>query len=614
MKRTLQHIIDSKAQKQFEQSIPNEWIIRSQKENDYGIDYEIEIFNNSISTGIIFKVQLKGTKKLKKLKNENISFSLGIEHIEYFIKELNIPTFLIIADIESENTYWTNVLLDRELRENYNKAVDKNSKSITLHIPSSNLLPKDIQLLAIEYSKCMNFISARYLSKASNVQFSNIHEQLELDDKEITNFQYKVDMLKIGKINEHFKNKHFDKATSYIDSLVNSNETNVQTKLFSLLIFEKIVIIEEAGKRKLSAKELSSIRYPVLLKIKNVTKKGPNNLKLFALTLMATNRLQILSQDEFNLFINKKINEDSGDGFWLNELFLQRILLNKKIQIIYRQINRYINIAFNNKYYAIIPSIVDRFAESVATFLLRINEEGLTTTYDYYANDVKRNINNSIMISYYYKEWDTIIDLCTHMFIISISTIENSKDRYKTGKEIIYNLIDEIIADQKVNSNIKSKFTNTVKLYKELYSSNNEKREFSIEEEREVYIRMAGSLGINLNDSNDEIANIVNIGLADLNPERVLKNCQHFYVKYTGGGLPAQWLRLPSAGSKALICTKHGHTICGITLDGLYRLLKNKYCDNCIDNFPHHNKWKWTRVWQQKQDKLYFKKYKLFGR
>lgn len=608
MKRTLQHKINSAAQKQFEQIIPDEWAIRNQKENDYGIDYEIEVFNNDLSTGIIFKIQLKGTKNLKILKNNNLSFSIDIDHIKYFIEELNIPTFFIIADIVNNKTYWNNILLDRDLRNSYHKTKINGNKSVTMHIPLNNLLPKDTQLLSLEYGKCMNYLSARYLSDKNNIQFSDIVEHVDFKDGDIINFQNKVDILKIEKISKCINKNDFTTARKYIASLLNSNETNIPTKFQSLLFDEKIELINQTNKQKLSVKDLGIISQPYISKMKELTKYGPKHLKLFSLSLVTTNRLLILSQDEFNLFLNKKINTEDSDVYWLSELYLLRIKLNKEIQTLYRQLNRFINIAFSKEYYSIIPKIVDKFSEAVTIFLVRLKEEELTDISEFYNNDITRNIKNSILISYNYKDTEDIVSLCSRLFIISISQKDDDDNKFEQSHGLITQILDEIITDKEYCLLIKSMVKTSLQLFKDIYSKPPNQVDFTIEEEKEVYIRMAESLGINLNDNNDGISKIINIGIKDLNPERVLKNCLHFYVKLMGGGLPAQWLKLPSAGSKALICTKHGHTICGITLDGLFNLLNNKYCAKCNDCLPHDTKWKWTRQWQQEQDKLYFKK------
>ena len=50
MKRPNQHVIDTQAQRLFQQSLPAEWVIRPLA-SDYGIDYEVEIVEGGLLTG-----------------------------------------------------------------------------------------------------------------------------------------------------------------------------------------------------------------------------------------------------------------------------------------------------------------------------------------------------------------------------------------------------------------------------------------------------------------------------------------------------------------------------------------------------------------------------------
>ena len=116
---------------------------------------------------------------------------------------------------------------------------------------------------------------------------------------------------------------------------------------------------------------------------------------------------------------------------------------------------------------------------------------------------------------------------------------------------------------------------------------------------------MAESLGIDLNEPDDEIAKIVRIGLQDLNPERVLKNCEHLFVSLGACGIPGRMLGLPTAGFKYIHCTKHGYGVGALKLDSAYGTLCDEHCNKCLDKKPHPENWHWTRDWQQKQDKTY---------
>jgi hypothetical protein len=119
-----------------------------------------------------------------------------------------------------------------------------------------------------------------------------------------------------------------------------------------------------------------------------------------------------------------------------------------------------------------------------------------------------------------------------------------------------------------------------------------------VEEEYQIYTQMAQAMGINLDDPNNMIARIVKIGLQDLNPERVLKKCKHLFVYVGHYGIPAEMLKLYTAGSKYLRCLKKDVAIGGQSLDGIYDSMKRDYCSGCKNIDPWPDDWRWTRSWQ----------------
>jgi hypothetical protein len=76
--------------------------------------------------------------------------------------------------------------------------------------------------------------------------------------------------------------------------------------------------------------------------------------------------------------------------------------------------------------------------------------------------------------------------------------------------------------------------------------------------ESEMYAQMAGGLGVRLADTSQE-ADDLRLGLKDMNPERVLRNCTYLYVK-PGALTPlGKAILLLTAGDKVLRCTLYGY-------------------------------------------------------
>ncbi|WP_233900505.1 DUF4365 domain-containing protein [Tenacibaculum piscium] len=106
-KRPKQHQLEDLSRAKFQLCLPEKWVIRD-KDKDYGIDCEVELFDdNENSTGILFYVQLKATGSKKKSEIFNVDFR--IDTLEYF-KQLEIPVLLARYSQHLDKVYvkWVN--------------------------------------------------------------------------------------------------------------------------------------------------------------------------------------------------------------------------------------------------------------------------------------------------------------------------------------------------------------------------------------------------------------------------------------------------------------------------------------------------------------------------
>ena len=110
MKRPLQHIIENKSKKLFNDIVPDEWVSR-ELGDDYGYDYLIEIFDNYKSTGKTFYVQLKGTSQ--KIVKNTIQIQIDKDNLEYFNKSL-LPVLLVFCSSTTNQAWavWANELIN----------------------------------------------------------------------------------------------------------------------------------------------------------------------------------------------------------------------------------------------------------------------------------------------------------------------------------------------------------------------------------------------------------------------------------------------------------------------------------------------------------------------
>lgn len=155
------HITDELGQAQLRSVfVPHGWVV-NKVEHDYGIEFEIEIFEQHKSTGASFKVQLKSSEQGAHSASEDfLSQEIDIQNAEYLCHEVRTPVALIHADVKARRTFWHMPQLDAVALE---KLSGGNSASITFRIPTANELPATLEGLLEAVVQASNILAIRIL-------------------------------------------------------------------------------------------------------------------------------------------------------------------------------------------------------------------------------------------------------------------------------------------------------------------------------------------------------------------------------------------------------------------------------------------------------------------
>lgn len=132
--RPIQHIIETSSKKAFEKLLPDEWVAR-QLSPDYGIDYMVEIFRDSKSTGKFFYVQLKGTDQ--KIHNNEVKVSLRISALGYY-QSLPLPILFVVYSRPLAK-FW-GIWVNEYLRT---KKIRKKQQTVQLRLKRSYVIDKE---------------------------------------------------------------------------------------------------------------------------------------------------------------------------------------------------------------------------------------------------------------------------------------------------------------------------------------------------------------------------------------------------------------------------------------------------------------------------------------
>jgi len=122
--RPIQHELEDESRLAFE-SLLGSWVYR-RKTPDYGIDGEVEVFDESRkASGQQFLVQLKAALKTK----SQPGISLAVEWIKYY-QSLELPVLLVLWVKKSGKTFW-------RWASDIDLYYAKQTKSLTVHLPNA---------------------------------------------------------------------------------------------------------------------------------------------------------------------------------------------------------------------------------------------------------------------------------------------------------------------------------------------------------------------------------------------------------------------------------------------------------------------------------------------
>lgn len=110
--RPTQHIIEKQSLNILSKVLPQQWIMRHQSVDDYGIDIEIEFVDNKGNvSGDFFKAQVKGATQISMNTEGRISFS-GIKYstLNYWTRiSRHLHVIVFYVDVTNERIFWTPV-------------------------------------------------------------------------------------------------------------------------------------------------------------------------------------------------------------------------------------------------------------------------------------------------------------------------------------------------------------------------------------------------------------------------------------------------------------------------------------------------------------------------
>lgn len=562
---------------------------------DYGRDFEIEIFHNGKSTGILFNVQLKSSVSSSYSKDKTfVSVELKVRNARYHAQELHLPTFVMQADIIQNRLFWSAPQIDLALLANLAKST--NAKTCTVRVPVQNELPATAPRLVETVSQLAALLASRRMMEIEAAPYVAATSSMEEGAGLSRALRDKSDALDLWVAQSVTEAGDFSAARQTLQEVLSSPRSSVEWKFFAILLEEKNERLALHADDNLHANHLGVI-LATTAKLQKLTRKGPGALKFYALLARVAGEFYQLVREDWGLYQNWKAHETTGDLWWRAGLRARRTEVSHRVLRKYEQFLRLVRLSETTTYQPALPLALLRIVEGALALILRLESEGIPDAAASIHDSVFRVCKLAAAIAAQFGRDNERAHATVYAAMLS-------RDR---GAECVLWAEREIdqIADAELREWARSMVANQ---RKSLANDTTADESVSVTTEQQVYENMASALGIDLSDIYNPITEMVLTGIADFDPTRVLRDCSHMFVTLSRRGpgllyfMLAQQLQLPTMGAKIVYCTLHEYRSEGVSLDETYQRFRKDYCDQCPDRSPRDPGWQYTHEWQLEEN------------
>jgi hypothetical protein len=587
MERPRQHEIDDLGQNLLRGVFaPRGWVVR-EIPTDYGLDFEIEIFNGGKSTGAIFKVQLKSSENTRySADGQFLSQALNAESANYLCRELRLPVILLHADVAAKRVFWTAPQLATEAIEKL--VAQTTSTTITIRIATANELPARLEALVETIGRVETLLASKVVADAPVSDFlASIDGQVDKDglSRELRD---KSDALKLQKADELFLQGRYAEARERVQKVINDPDAVVESKFWAWCSADRLETVAMA-KAGAPQAEMPRWHLTVAVNMQKLTRKGPAHLKFYALIARKAAELDILTHRHVGLVMNWKAHQQEGDPFWRVGLLFELASNLRTINRTYNECVRLAGYTAKSKHRWALPQALVRVVNSLSILIGILELEGRKEAAENYRASGFQICRLAAWIGANDGDYKNVALAALSAMML---TRDHSSEQVQWARDTVATIPDEQLradAERKVERNLRR--YRGEKLDGDVLTSPGQAIE-----------NMASAIGIDLSDPNSGAARAVRLGITDLDPSRVLKNCEHIFVTIGSYGLLGHVLKVPTVGSKIIHCVLHTLALEGVSLDTTYQFFQQKFCSNCADASPRPPGWRYSEKWQQEEN------------
>ena len=606
MERPPSQITDAAGQRQMRAIFePLGWAVRQvPQDTDIGVDFEVEIFENFQSTGVLFKIQLKSSTRSEYSQKRNvIRQPIKRKHLLYYCKQLPEPLILLHADVTSGRIFWLAPQLE-QFPSSWTGG-SRGSSKVHVDVPLANELAQTIDRLVRTVGRLKLVMGTRSLLDAPVPTFLNSIKGQVDEDRLIRELRDKSDALKLSQLQALYCARRYSEAVDSIAKILRDPECSVENRFWALLEKERIDwrVAAVSGSPQIVLPEISLRNAK---ERQQLTKHGPSALKLFALIDRKAVELEILCSRVAGLGMNYKNLVTQKSMYWALQAFTERLLLEQQLWRKFNQCVRLASLASVSHHRFAQARPLCRIPQATMFYLVSLEVDGRHDLAKKFALSAFQIAKLAARIAERNGD-DNMLKLAASS---AIQLAESGGNECAVwAKEAVQRIEDET-----------SRRDGFALLDRQVRRTKGEKMEgdiFGPATAEQIYTNMATGIGIDMSSPDDPVAKLVRVGIADSDPTRVFETCNSIFISL-GPKSPAeeyllQRLGLP-VGQKIIHCEKHEYGLMGRTLDQTFAQFEVQYCRTCPDRQPRSADWKYSHEWHNDEGKRLMRLIQEFGK
>ncbi len=290
------------AGRRFKATLPEDWIYRSQEDQeDVGIDGEVELeAEDSTGSGFIFKVQIKGVAEAA-LRDEGrvLPFSLKLERLQYYMNDLEVPVVLIVVDLATDSIYWLSLQDNSDLRESLTKATANGQESLTVHVPVNQMYEGNWSAMLSAVGNTMEWLRLHAVQRMT----TRVHETinaipLESIETLLRGHSRVASLLRSRQFNDLFRTGEHEELCRQALAVLRADSEEVEARFSAGLHLERVLqaSLEPTKEAYIAQAILLYVELGRLVRPRGVDR----HLKMMSVVLHRSLQLQLAVREHFH--------------------------------------------------------------------------------------------------------------------------------------------------------------------------------------------------------------------------------------------------------------------------------------------------------------------------